>query len=251
MTTSIGDLQETSFTQDARGPLALTLLAGTYLLDVAGRIQQADSLLERLATLADAMDDREPVASVLWHLICAARDAYARRIPWSAFEHSNAALVIARATGHERYLGFAQLFLGMNLWLLGAHGEAERTLTEIALPDEAFGATSSVRPFCLAWMFAERGDFGAALACAGRIVASGQARRQPLDEGHGRWVLSEALRRTGELDAADGEIQAARELLGTASPLDHPGALATLSALRLAQGRPAEALVAAEEGLSR
>ena len=36
-----------------------------------------------------------------------------------------------------------------------------------------------------------------------------------------------------------------------ATPLEHPGVLATLSALRLAQGRPGEALAAAEDAVAR
>jgi hypothetical protein len=59
------------------------------------------------------------------------------------------------------------------------------------------------------------------------------------------------LRRAGELDAAEEEIKAALAILSTVSPLDYPGALATLAALRLAQGRPAEALAAAEEGMAK
>ena len=51
-------------------------------------------------------------------------------------------------------------------------------------------------------------------------------------------------------DAADAEIGAALAILRAASPLDTPGALATLGALRLAQGRAAEARAAAEEGMA-
>ena len=73
----------------------------------------------------------------------------------------------------------------------------------------------------------------------------------PLDEGRGHWVLAEVLRRAGELEHADAEIQAALVILRMASPLDTPGALATLAALRLAQGKPDEALAATEEGLAQ
>jgi hypothetical protein len=69
-----------------------------------------------------------------------------------------------------------------------------------------------------------------------------------VEEGRGRWVLAEALRRDGELDSADREVGVA---LAMAVPLDHPGVLATLSALRLAQGRAGEALAAAEDAMAR
>jgi hypothetical protein len=52
----------------------------------------------------------------------------------------------------------------------------------------------------------------------------------------------------GDLEGAEREIPAA---LGMAVPLEHPGVLGTLSALRLAQGRAGEALAAAEEAVAR
>ena len=61
-------------------------------------------------------------------------------------------------------------------------------------------------------------------------------------------MLAEVLRRMGDLDGAERELQIA---LGLAVPLEHPGVLGTLSALRLAQGRAPEALAAAEEAISR
>jgi len=61
-------------------------------------------------------------------------------------------------------------------------------------------------------------------------------------------VLAEVLRRIGDLDGADREIQVA---LGIAAPLEQPGARATLSTLRLAQRRAGEALAAAEDAVSR
>jgi hypothetical protein len=47
------------------------------------------------------------------------------------------------------------------------------------------------------------------------------------------------------------EIQAAIAILRAVSPLDLPGALATLAALLLAQERTSEALAAAQEGMAK
>jgi hypothetical protein len=52
----------------------------------------------------------------------------------------------------------------------------------------------------------------------------------------------------GDYDGAERELTAA---LRMAVPLEHPGVLATLSALRLAQGRAEEALAAAEDAVAR
>jgi hypothetical protein len=57
-------------------------------------------------------------------------------------------------------------------------------------------------------------------------------------------VLAEVLRRAGDLEGADRELAAA---LAMAVPLERPGVLGSLAALRLAQGRAGEALAAAEE----
>lgn len=71
-----------------------------------------------------------------------------------------------------------------------------------------------------------------------------------LDEGRGRWALSAALLRAGRLEEAEREALAAREILASI-PLDLPGLLATLAAVRLAMGRVDEALAGATEGLER
>jgi hypothetical protein len=100
-------------------------------------------------------------------------------------------------------------------------------------------------------MLADLGSLDEAREGAERLAASGRARALPFDEARGRWVLAEVLRRIGSFEAAGVEIEAAIAILALACPLDHPGALATLAALRLAEGRPAEGLAAAREGLAK
>jgi hypothetical protein len=68
----------------------------------------------------------------------------------------------------------------------------------------------------------------------------------PLEEGRGRWALASALLRAGDLEAAEREALGARALLG-AVPLDRPGVLATVAAVKLARGRVEEALAEAEQ----
>jgi hypothetical protein len=52
----------------------------------------------------------------------------------------------------------------------------------------------------------------------------------------------------GDLEGAEREIQVA---LGMVTPLERPGVLATLSAIRRAQDRAADALAAAEDAMAR
>src|SRR5262249_40002688 len=155
-----------------------------------------------------------------WHGICALREASARKDPWSAIEHGNTALRLAKAVGHPRYLGLAQAYLGMNLWFIGALEEAERTLMEITLPDEELGFGLTRRFFSLAWLFADKDRMSDARLWADRLVEAGVARRVKVFEGQGRWALAEVLRRTGEVDAAEQEITAALPLLGLVAPIE-------------------------------
>jgi tetratricopeptide (TPR) repeat protein len=136
----------------------------------------------------------------------------------------------------------------LNLWYLGAFAEARRVLEEAEAADETAGVSSSLRRFGLAWMAADRGALDEARALATELSEHGRAHHVALDEGRGRWVLAEVLRRMGDLEGAEREIQPA---LGMVVPLEQPGVLATLAALRLAQGRAAEALAIAEDAVAR
>ncbi|HEX3477675.1 MAG TPA: hypothetical protein VHT91_21790 [Kofleriaceae bacterium] len=136
----------------------------------------------------------------------------------------------------------------MNLWYLGALPVAEQVLSGIAAVDAALGIVASIRRFCLSWLRADRNALDEARALAAQLSEFGHAHHLQLDEGRGRWVLAEVLRRIGDLEAAEREIVPALEL---AIPIEYPGVLATLSALRLAQGRAEDALAAAEDVMSR
>ncbi|AUX46415.1 uncharacterized protein SOCE26_079210 [Sorangium cellulosum] len=206
-------------------------------------------LLERLTALRDTLGDREPAVVCNWHGIRGLRWACAREEPATALLHAEEAMVIAQAIGHGKYCTLLSSIASMNRWLIGAAEAAERTLVDMR--DDDVGMVSSFRPFVLAWLLADRGALGDARGWAERLVASGQAKRLPQDEGRGRWALAEVLRRAGELGAADAEAQAALAMLSATCPIEVPGALATLAAVRLAQGRAAEGAALAEEGLAR
>jgi hypothetical protein len=114
--------------------------------------------------------------------------------------------------------------------------------------DDMLSLVGYLRRFALAWLLADRGALDQARALADQLSEYGRARQSALEEARGRWVLAEVLRRAGELDAAEHAIAVA---LRNLVPLEQPGALGTLAALRLAQGRPDDALAAAEEAVSR
>jgi tetratricopeptide (TPR) repeat protein len=97
-----------------------------------------------------------------------------------------------------------------------------------------------------AWCF---GDEARAAQAAAEATWALEHAVTPGWQGWTRQVLARALRRLGDLPAAEREVLAA--LQGPqAISYQRADTLATLAAIRLAQGRPAEALAAAREALS-
>jgi eukaryotic-like serine/threonine-protein kinase len=228
--------------------MAIAFISGICILDVLGRVPEGTTLEERFSAIIRSTEGQEPLARFWWNLTFAVRAAYAHEDPWNALDHSEALQAIYDVTGGERVLLNLRVFRGVNLWYLGASAAAERSLEGNVAADESLGPVSSFRRFHLAWLLADRGALDEARTVATQLSEYGHAHHNRLEEGRGRWVLAEVLRRMGDFEAAERELPVE---LGMAMPLDHPGVLGTLSALRLAQGRAEEALAAAEEAVAR
>ncbi len=245
---AIGLLREVDAAPEAMGRMALCFLAAICVLDVLGQIQEANALERRFFAMVGPTGDREPLARFWWNIAIGMRALYAHEDPWNAFLHGDAVRAIFDVIGGERIFLNMELFRGLNLWFLGASKAAEQVLGGIEPADTALGVASSLRRFGLCWLRADCGALDEARALATELSEYGRAHHFLMEEGRGRWVLAEVLRRTGDFDGAERELQVA---LGMAVPLEHPGVLGTLSALRLSQGRPAEALAAAEDAIAR
>jgi eukaryotic-like serine/threonine-protein kinase len=246
--TSLDRLRDVDAAPDAVGRMALALLSAICMLDALGQLAAAIPLEQQFGRLLSAQPDREPMAHFWWNVLLGMRAAYAYDDAWNALRHCDAIQPIYDAISTERIFLNMQLFRGLNLWFLGALEAAVAMLEAIVAADVTLGLASSLRRFGLAWLLADRGALDQARTVASELGEHGRARSYALDEGRGRWVLAEVLRRMGDLDAAEHEIQAA---LALAVPLEHPGVLGTLSALRLAQGRVAEAVAAGEDAVAR
>ncbi|HEX7837193.1 MAG TPA: AAA family ATPase, partial [Kofleriaceae bacterium] len=233
---------------EAVGKMALTFVNGIYILDFLGKLSEGTALEERFFTVVQSTGDRELLARFWWNTLVGLRASYAHEDPWSALEHSDAIQVIFDAIGSEQIFLNMQLFRGLNLWYLGSAAAAEQILAGIVAVDEALGVASSLRRFGLSWLCADRGALDEAGVLATRLSEHGRAHHVPLEEGRGHWMLAEVLRRKRDFAAAERELKVA---LGMAVPLEYPGVLGTLSALRLAQGRAEDALAAAEEAVRR
>ncbi|HSK05017.1 MAG TPA: AAA family ATPase, partial [Kofleriaceae bacterium] len=245
---AFGSLGEVDPAPEAVAKLALAASIGLLILDILGYPAEGTSLEPRLLTVVRATGDRDPLARFWWNLLLAVRGGYAHDDPWLGLEHSKDNQAIFEAIGGERLHLIAQLFLGLNLWFLGRLAPAEQALKRIEAADLTLGLGGAMRRLGLAWLLADRGALDDARVLATQLSEHGRDHHVTMEEGRGRWALAEVLRRTGDLDAAEREIGTA---LAMAVPLDHPGVLGTLSALRLAQGRAEEALAAAEDALAR
>ena len=245
---SIDWLRDVTPAPDAAGWMSLVLLSGIVILDFFGRVRQGTALEQSFLAHVRARGDQEPFARVWWHTAMGTRSSYAHDDPWAALEHGAAIQPIFDAIGGEIIFVDMQVLRGMNQWYLGALAPAAQTLEAVPVADVVMGIASSLRRFILSWVYADLGALAEARALATQLAESGRAHHTPLEEARGRWVLAEALRRDGDLDGAEREIQVA---IAMAVPLEHPGILATVSAIRLGQGRAAEALAAAEDALAR
>jgi eukaryotic-like serine/threonine-protein kinase len=247
----LGMAGETVPAPGAATPWAICVATGIFLLDLLGRTRAAHHLFQLLTEGLRPAGDDEPMARVIFHIILALRMSYAEDDPMKGLEHAETLARLSETVGQRRFVELGKNFIGMNRWCLGALEGTDRLLMGVTLSDNDAGLASSYRPFVLAWLLADRGSFDAARLWADRLIEAGRTRQVPVDQGRGHWAMAEVLRRAGELENADAELQAALAILRMASPLDLPGVLATLAALRLAQGRTAEALAAAQEGLAQ
>jgi tetratricopeptide (TPR) repeat protein len=245
------ELMTVEFQLDAMDHASLTMGMASYLLDLHGDIRQAEAVAERLDMLVLPIADSAPTAAVIASVFSSLRCAYVKEDPWTGLLRARSGEALCRAIGCERYLLGSQLSIALNAWCLGQHEEARRVLTEAKDLDKGIGYASSMRFFVHAWALADGGSLDDARECAERLVASGRAGALPLDEARGHWALAEVLRRAGQLEAAEAEIEVALAFFSVACALDYPGALATLAALRLAQGWLIEALSAAQEGMAK
>jgi eukaryotic-like serine/threonine-protein kinase len=233
---------------DAVAKVVLSFVAGIVMLDTLGQVKAANALEERCTSIVHATGDREPLARLWWHVGLGVRASFAHEDPWSWLAHGDAIRAIYDVTGGEQIYLAMQLSRGLNLWYVGALAEAEQILAGIATTDAAAGVGGSWRRLGLAWVRADRGAPDEARATAAELAEAGRAHSNPLEESRGHWVLGEVLRRRGDLAGAERALDAA---LGLTVPLERPGVLASLAQLRLAQGRPGDALVAAEDALAR
>jgi hypothetical protein len=232
----------------AAGWVASNFTSATFFLDMLGRIAEGTALEASFESFIRTHTANEPLAWKWWNVARGLRCSHAHDDPWAGLQHSAALEPIYDAIGGELTLVFARLLCAKNQWYLGALAPAVQALEAVQVADTSAGIVGTLRRFVLASLYTDRGELARARAIAAQVVESGVAHKNRQEESRGRWVLAEALRRDGDLAGAEREIEIA---VAIAVPLDQPGVRATLSAVRLAQGRAGEALAAAEDAMAR
>ena len=106
----------------------------------------------------------------------------------------------------------------MNQWYLGALAPAVQPWKPSRWRTRRWASAGSLRRFVLSWLYADLGALDQARALATQLARVRRAHHNPLEEARGRWVLAEVLRREGDLDGADREVEVA---LAMAVPLDN------------------------------
>ncbi|HWO23957.1 MAG TPA: protein kinase [Kofleriaceae bacterium] len=242
-------LRDVTPAPDAAGSFAMLLVTGVALLDGFGQIARGTALEESLHAFVRARGDQEPLVRLWWHISGVVRAAHAYDDPWAGFLHGEALVPICDELCSEYYSLQMQLYRAINFLFLGAYATATQLLEAIPAADVVLGTSSSLRRATLSWLYADQGALDQARALALQLIEVGTATQNPLDEGRGRWALAEALRRAGDLEGAAREVELALAMSMVRSV--HPAILGTFAAVRLAQGRAAEALAIVEDAVAR
>ncbi|HEX7841496.1 MAG TPA: AAA family ATPase, partial [Kofleriaceae bacterium] len=199
-------LQEITPAPGAAGSMALIFLTRLFLLDTFGQTAQGTALEEAFRALVRSRGEQEPLASMWWHVALGIRSSHVHDDPWTALQHGDAIQPIFDAIGGQMIFLNMQMVRGMNQWYLGALASAVQTLEGIPAADTAIGMASSLRRFSLSWLYADCGALDPACALATQLASAGHAHHNQPEETRGRWALAEALRRMGDLAAAEREV---------------------------------------------
>jgi tetratricopeptide (TPR) repeat protein len=243
-------LQEAEIAPDSINEAAFALRSVVDTLFLLGESERASVHSQRLAQLADAVGEREPLVAA-WSAITQAIDQSWRcEEPESAVRWSSLAGMRFERLGHQRGMLFAKIYAGMNLWALGDLEQAEQRLRETLFVGAEFGRVSARRHSYITEAMLDAGRSQEALTFAQETLASAQKRGRLWDEAIAQWALADVQCRLGELTNAERAARRSCELLH-ASPSLLVVAEDLLAAITLRAGRTQEALARSQQVLAR
>ncbi|WP_437337887.1 protein kinase domain-containing protein [Sorangium sp. So ce394] len=235
---------------DAAAAVAVTLYKSICHLVVTGHAPLAASLLSWMEAVVRPVEEHDPSARGLLDLSRSFYAAWADEDPWSGLRWAESALEHLEQGGSSTDLLQARIDISLNLWFLGAFARAERALCESPeCTDEELWIVAVNRSLVLGGIMIAQGKLEEARAVAEGMLVAWRA-RSAIAEGMGHSLLAELSLLHGELEAAEREALTAREQLA-GMPNTQTPVIMSLALIRLAQGRIAEALAAAKEGMAQ
>jgi hypothetical protein len=240
---------------DGLGTYCRLMTLGVHLLDVAGRVDLTEPLVDRAGAVLEAFPRRDPYARGWFELGRMHWELYANEDPWATLRWAEAARASFGECNHRRFSQLAQVTLALCLRHLGVPSRAEDELGAITLGREHPLLLFSVHPLFLAGVLADRGALEEARLVLTRLVEDARAQGMgkgvmSTAEGKGRWALADVLVLQGEIDAAEREARASIELLAPL-PTEQLAARATLAAAQLAHGSVTDALASAKSAMDQ
>ena len=235
----------TAIDPEAMGFVALSLCNGVIMLDMLSRFDAAKAILVQLSEIVRPIPAHSSVARGWLDVARSHFAATAEDDPWRGLALARDVAASFQDADYAMGLPTARLCVGLCLGLLGAFEEAERTLRS-AIGSSEPADFSLIRDYYLAAALLDQGALSAAQDAAIAIVERARELQISRQEGRGHWLLARIHARSTDLLNAEREILLALEHM-PAALVHRLSAQVTLASIRLAQGRPAEALEIAEE----
>jgi tetratricopeptide (TPR) repeat protein len=235
----------------------IALAALGIALAPLGEKGRAEECFDRMERAGAAVAARVPLVRGWMSRARAERARSIEEDPWTALRLDEGARASFGEAGDRGEAALSLALVGIDRWQLGAHERAEEALRAAREAGETQGSradSTTARPvfrppgylvaltsIYIAWTLADAGR----LVEAGAEILAGlkaeRSRHNPSLKAAASGVLAEILRRRGELEAAEREVDAALAVPGV-SPLGRTAALATLASIRIQRGRAAQGL---------
>jgi tetratricopeptide (TPR) repeat protein len=241
-------LSDVPLSADNASGLLHTYYAVLMFLGAAGLADLAARLVDRAEQIAGTPAPLDPMAQGAFALIRAFSALYLEGDLQRSVELQLQAVATYDAIGAINVTTAARALTAKVYDLLGVYDRAEQEARcALSSGNASVFATLIARDF-LTLALAAQGDLEGATAEVGLALREAQSHANPAAEGWLRAAYALVLHLRGDLDAAAREAQASLDLPQT-SPLQRAETLASLAAVRLAQGRAAEALAYAREAM--
>jgi eukaryotic-like serine/threonine-protein kinase len=149
---------------DAAGPIANALTMAAHVSYNTGQSSLAADILPRIQRIVEPIRERDPLARAWMDAANAYYAPMVKEEPWEGVRWAEASRASFMEISHRRGMLFVQVFLGLNLWILGAYERAESEFLGAIVMDSKFGLISGT--FFLVQVLSDRGSLSDARSFA-------------------------------------------------------------------------------------